>query len=613
MGELAKYYFPGGHDIKTLDIQESLDETNELLKKTDVIIYEAAIKYKDCFIRVDILKKEGNRIELHEVKAKSADLSGVDGFYNTKGIISGWRPYLEDIAFQKYVAQKAFPEYEFEGFLMLADKNSKTSIDGLNQKFIAYQNENNRTEVRVSGGVSPEDMGDKILTSINVDDIITDLHAEKYELGDNKYNYPDYIDQLSRICVKQINYDFFDIGSKCKGCEFKTNGTGLAKGLRSGFKECWIRKTNLSPTELDEPMVFDIWNYRKSQDRIDEQRYLISQIDIKDFNVKPEDISGELKTKERQALQIIKTRNNDNETYLDVKGLREEHETWKYPLHMIDFETSAVAIPFTSGRSPYEQIAFQFSHHIIYEDGRIKHAGEYLNNKQGEFPNFEFLRNLKEQLSKDEGTIFRYAAHENSVLNAIYKQLYESTTDEVPDRQELMSFIQSITHTTKNSDFEWHGNRDMVDMLDLVKKHYYHLSMKGSNSIKVVLPAVLNTSDFIKSKYSKPVYGTQQIPSLNFKDHTWVQYDENGNVKDPYKLLPPVFDREQDENLNKYLVNTDNIADGGAAMTAYAKMQFTRMSNYEREKVSSALLKYCELDTWAMVAVMEYWLNEIRE
>ncbi len=56
VGELAKYYFPGGHDIKSLGYDESLAETNALLEQDNVIIYEAAIKFEHTFIRVDVLK-----------------------------------------------------------------------------------------------------------------------------------------------------------------------------------------------------------------------------------------------------------------------------------------------------------------------------------------------------------------------------------------------------------------------------------------------------------------------------------------------------------------------------------------------------------------------------
>ena len=42
-------------------------------------------------------------------------------------------------------------------------------------------------------------------------------------------------------------------------------------------------------------------------------------------------------------------------------------------------------------------------------------------------------------------------------------------------------------------------------------------------------------------------------------------------------------------------------------MTAYAKLQFTEMSDLEREQVRKALLKYYELDTFAMVMIYEGW------
>ena len=118
--------------------------------------------------------------------------------------------------------------------------------------------------------------------------------------------------------------------------------------------------------------------------------------------------------------------------------------SWAYPLHFIDFETSTAAIPFNRGRRPYEGIAFQYSHHIVHEDGTIVHCGQYLNAEPGIFPNYDFVRNLKRELEKDQGSIFRYAHHENTYLNSIYRQLMEDP-NHVPDRDELCSFIRSIT------------------------------------------------------------------------------------------------------------------------------------------------------------------------
>jgi len=44
-------------------------------------------------------------------------------------------------------------------------------------------------------------------------------------------------------------------------------------------------------------------------------------------------------------------------------------------------------------------------------------------------------------------------------------------------------------------------------------------------------------------------------------------------------------------------------------MMAWAKVQFSDMSALERKKISEALLKYCELDTLAMVMIWEGWME----
>lgn len=151
----------------------------------------------------------------------------------------------------------------------------------------------------------------------------------------------------------------------------------------------------------------------------------------------------------------------------------------------------------------------------------------------------------------------------------------------------------------------------MVDMCDLVKKYFYHPATKGSNSIKKVLPAILNESLYLKEKYAKPIYGSDNGPSSrNFKNWAWIALDEKGKVIDPYKRLPPIFTDLDLETMDALVVD-GSIADGGAAMTSYARMQFSEMSPAETAHVSKALLKYCELDTFAMVLIYEYWKHEV--
>jgi hypothetical protein len=306
---------------------------------------------------------------------------------------------------------------------------------------------------------------------------------------------------------------------------------------------------------------------------------------------------------ERQWLQIEKVLAKDDTIFVQKENLKDEMNQWEFPLHFIDFETSTVAIPFNTNRRPYEQVAFQFSHHKVDQGGRIIHANEYINTIPGEFPNFEFLRALKIALG-DSGTIFRYSTHENTVLNQIRIQLLDGNEH---DKDELIEFIERIT---KRKEDNWKGERCMVDLCQVYKDYYFDPYTKGSNSIKAVLPAMLKRSAYLQEKYAKPL-SKINLTSKNFsRDHIWLQI-KDGKVQDPYKMLPAVFNEWTNEDLEK-LSNFEDLNNGGTALTAYAFMQYTDMSDKERNVLSKALKKYCELDTLAMVMIWEEF-NELTQ
>ncbi|MBN1969144.1 MAG: DUF2779 domain-containing protein [Candidatus Delongbacteria bacterium] len=606
VGELAKCYFPEGHDIKDLDYKKSLKKTNELLKQENVTIFEAAIQYQNLFIRVDILQKEGNLVRLIEVKAKSYSEEDDRDFLNKAGsrIDSGWKPYLYDVAFQKYVIAKAFPQCKVKSYLMLADKTAQASVNGLNQKFV-LEKRNDRTTVKRNGDVSLKALGKRILIQIPVDNIVDMIWKGKDDLLSSLRRFPEWIEYFAEKYEKDEKIITHLEARKCQHCEFKADQEQEASGLRNGFKECWKNALKWSDEDFNKPNIFELWNCRKKQTFMDHGKYFLADLTEEDLDIKLSGDTG-LSTTERQWLQVEKTVKNDRSGYFDKAGFNSEFRNWKFPLHFIDFETTAVAIPFNKGRRPYEGVAFQFSHHIMSEDGSVEHKGQYINTDRGKFPNFDFIRALKSELDKDEGTIFRYAAHENTFLNIIFDQLRSSNEN---DKEELFAWIKTVTKSRKDSVEQWEGERNMVDMLELVKKYYYNPLMKGSNSIKAVLPAVLRTSDLLKEKYSKPIYGTEPgIKSYNFKDWAWYQKDADGIPRDPYKLLPSLFEDISADELENFITDS-RLADGGTAMTAYAKMQFMEMSDIERDSVVKGLLQYCELDTLAMVMIMEDWIH----
>ncbi|NCB03239.1 MAG: DUF2779 domain-containing protein [Spirochaetia bacterium] len=603
VGELAKCYFPGGHDIKTLDYDEALKETNNLLQLDSVIIYEAAIATDTLFIRADILVKRENILELYEVKAKSFDRDK-DSFLNKNGTISSsWKKYLYDVAFQKYVINQALPQFEVSAHLMMADKTAHCPTDGLNQKFKLVKDSNGRKSVLVSESLSQEDLAYPILTSINVDDVCETIYSIEESINNHSLSFTQWVDYLAAHYSDNTKIPS-PISKECSSCEFYTTKEDELLGLYSGKKECWKEQLGWKDEDFNCPTVLDVWNYRKKDTLIEQGIIKMADLSPLDISPKPDKKLG-ISASERQWLQVEKVKNEDASIYLDKMNLRNEMNSWVYPLHFIDFETTMVAIPFNKGRRPYEGIAFQFSHHVVHKDGTIEHRSEYLNSERGEFPNYDFVRALKKGLEGDKGSIFRYSNHENTYLNMIYRQL-QNDNNEIPDKDELCRFIKSITQSVNSSDEQWMGNRTMVDMWEIVKRYYYDPATNGSNSIKQVLPAILNSSTFLQKKYCQPIYGSSNgIKSLNFTNWQWVKI-ENGKVVDPYKILPKMFQDVSEKDMS-ILSNNDEIGDGGAAMTAYARMQFEEMSDYEREEIHKALLKYCELDTMAMVMIYEGW------
>ena len=607
VGALAQIQYPEGIEVKEKDYATSVVVTNRLLSAPKATIFEAAVRSEELFVRVDILKKiSPTLLEINEVKAKSIDPSETSSFFNKKSrkLSAKWQPYLLDLAFQTYVVRCAFPEAKTTSYLMLIDKTKVATVDGLNQRFMIEKTPDGRSQVVViKPGTTAETCGESVLVRVNVDEAVEYILNEMFESHDG---WKTHVAGLAKTVTSGVRA-IPTLSKECKDCEFRVATKELLEGQKSGFLSCWQEVAGMSQQDYDARLLaFDIGGFQAAK-TMPSKRYFADQLVDTDFSGNEASKSG-LSTSERQLLQVAYAKSQKHQVYLDQSGLAGEMSRWKFPLHFIDFETTTMALPFNKDRRPYETIAFQFSHHVVEADGSIEHRSEYIHRKRGEFPNFDFVRALKKSL-EENGTIFRYAPHENTVLCHIHTQLENSKE---PDAAELMTWIESIT--TKKGDKEtpgWSGERTMVDLFEIVKRFYWSPYMKGSNSIKKVLPAVLKESAFLRGKYSEAIYGTK-IKSHNFKNHAWLKIDPaTDEIQDPYKFLPPVFG--EDEALAiEAMFEDDEINDGGTAMMAYAKTQFTEMSDAEAQMIYDALLRYCELDTMAMVMIYEYWVEEVR-
>ncbi len=606
--ELARLHYPEGRFIEAHpgDYEASVAETHPLIEgHENIAIYEAAFEFDGYYVRSDVVVKQGNHVKLIEVKAKSYDPNNDYEFIGKRSALtSEWKPYLFDLAYQYYVASNAYPNLKITSYLMLADKSKEAQIEGLNQLFRIPLKDQGNQRFDIERKVhSLEDVGNSVLSEKNVQSIIDDIISGKYKYHEN-LSFKEAIDLLKQVYFEEKYPNWPTNFSTCKKCEFRADQSDVPVGQELGYLKCFKTQHQWTDSCCSKPSAFEVWNYQ-GKNLIEENRLFIKDLKEQDFKVEPK--AGQISTSERRWIQVEKRKDCDDSIYCLNEELRDAMRLWKYPLHFIDFETSSVALPFFKGGRPYEQVAFQFSHHKVLENGTITHQTEFIDAEPGHFPNFEFARSLKRALEQDNGSIFMFATHENSVLNAIINQLRLSKES---DKDQLMVFFKSITKPTANNTESWTGDRIMIDLRDVVLKYYYNPLTKGSNSIKDLLPAVLESDNDLQTRYAKSI-GDLGISSLNFdSNHIWIT-KEKGKVINPYKMLPPLFENWNSNEKDILISGISDIANGGEAMTAYAKLQYVDITDKEREELVSGLKKYCELDTLAMVMIWEH-LEKLR-
>lgn len=158
------------------------------------------------------------------------------------------------------------------------------------------------------------------------------------------------------------------------------------------------------------------------------------------------------------------------QTQLRRKPITQYLDALQYPLYMLDFESFSEAIPRLQGTHPYQQIPFQYSIHIVEEDGNVKHI-EYLAPSENDDPRPALYKQLKDDL-KDAPMILAYHA---PFEKKIIKELAQAFPKFATAANDLLPKIG--------------------DLADPFKEFYiYHPSQHGKYSIKYVLPAFTDVS-----------------------------------------------------------------------------------------------------------------------
>ncbi len=166
-----------------------------------------------------------------------------------------------------------------------------------------------------------------------------------------------------------------------------------------------------------------------------------------------------------------------------------------YPLYFLDFETIMPAVPLFDNTSPYAQIPFQYSLHYIEKPGApIKHFEFLAEHDIRKDPRHDFINQLLlDTLPKGDIIVYN-ATFERTVLNNL-KQLF-------PELSQLID--QRITRL-----------KDLMDPFR--ERHYYHPAMKGSYSIKYVLPALVNNLSYNNLKIQDGATATHVFEQLLYE------------------------------------------------------------------------------------------------
>lgn len=603
VGELAKAMYraedPAAIEVAARDQDEQLRETAALLGRDDATIFEGTVRHGDCLVRVDVLRKRGRVLELIEVKSKGFR-TGLDTFRGARGgILSEWRAYLQDVAFQTWVCRQARPDFEVRPFLLLVDPTRACSIDGLGTAIRVERDASDRPVVTVDPAFNVGALRSPLLTRHDVAELVEEMLGGVVETPIGTFGFAEYAETMAAAIVAGRRVDP-QIAGQCRKCEFYCEPSERTEEVRSGWAECIESRFAGLGNVPRSATVYALYDDRKKKgvQALGQGKVLIA--DLTEEDVGTEESAVEITSAHRHRLQIEEARHGAAARLLREETLRRAFDAWRWPLHFIDFETSRPTLPFTTGWHPSQQLLFQFSHHVMDERGRVDHRTECLIAAPGVVPNADVVRALAGALSGDAGTVLHWWDHERTVLKDVRDQLL--TENDVPDRDDLIGFISAlIDHPA--------GDRArLVDMgRPLVAKTAFFSGTDGRSSIKKVLQALLRQSDFLQERYSAPVYGTADMPSRNFKDWAWWR-QELGQVVDPYLLLgrllaDPELDRvareDEEEETSPF------VANGGAAMVAYGELQRRDLPADERRRLEGQLKRYCELDTLAMVMVYE--------
>src|SRR3989338_345464 len=156
-----------------------------------------------------------------------------------------------------------------------------------------------------------------------------------------------------------------------------------------------------------------------------------------------------------------------NKVLVEKDKIKSEFDTLTFPLYFLDYETFPAAIPRFDGFSPYNQIPFQYSLHVLNNPGAEPEHKDFLYTENGD-PSGAFVESLRNHIGP-KGSVIVW-----------HKDFECGRNDELAERlPESKAFFDDI--------------KSRIFDLEVIfkKQHHVHKDYKGGSSIKKVLPVLV--------------------------------------------------------------------------------------------------------------------------
>ena len=167
----------------------------------------------------------------------------------------------------------------------------------------------------------------------------------------------------------------------------------------------------------------------------------------------------ELNVNQQTQVESVK----QEQPIINQANIKSELDKLKFPLHFIDYETYASAIPRLDGLSPHKHLTFQVSIHTLTEDNTLTHF-EYLLDAM-KMP-IDMLQAMQD-FTGSTGTFVSWHA-----------------SFEIGRNKDLIEWLPQFTN------YLTYINEHTFDLEMIFKKDYIDYRFHGSSSIKKVLPVL---------------------------------------------------------------------------------------------------------------------------